>query len=174
MSPNAAADQPRIFDVAPIDVGMAPFARAIYQQKYAWRDDTARVVEEWPDTSLRVTSNVLGALGYKEGDEEFDGVVRLIRERKFMPGGRYLYAAGRGLHQCQNCLLMRAEDSREGWARLLHNAAMALMTGAGIGIDYSDLRPQGSPITRTGGTASGPVALMQMVNDNGRWIMQGG
>jgi hypothetical protein len=26
-------------------------------------------------------------------------------QRKFLPGGRYLYASGRGLHQTQNCLL---------------------------------------------------------------------
>lgn len=73
-----------------------------------------------------------------------------------------------------NCLLMKATDSREGWADLLKNAAMALQTGAGIGIDYSEVRPSGSPIKRTGGEASGPLALMQMVNEIGRGVMQGG
>jgi ribonucleoside-diphosphate reductase alpha chain len=51
---------------------------------------------------------------------------------------------------------------------------MALMTGAGIGVDYSAVRPEGSAISRTGGKATGPVALMQMVNESGRHIMQGG
>ena len=67
-----------------------------------------------------------------------------------MPGGRYLYATGRPLHQTQNCLPLRAEDSREGWADLQQKAAMALMTGAGIGVWYGDVRPAGSTITRTG------------------------
>jgi len=51
---------------------------------------------------------------------------------------------------------------------------MALMTGAGVGVVYSDIRPSGSFIKKTGGQASGPISLMQMVNECGRHIMQGG
>lgn len=153
---------------------MSPFAKAIYEQKYAWKDEDGNVIETWAGTAHRVAKNVLGALDYTEEDREFQAIYSLIRERKFLPGGRYLYASGRPLHQVQNCLLLRAEDSREGWADLLHRSAMALMTGAGIGIDYSDVRPSGSIITRTGGFASGPISLMQMVNECGRHIMQGG
>lgn len=73
-----------------------------------------------------------------------------------------------------NCLLMRVHDSREGWSELLHKSSMALMTGAGIGVDYSDLRHENAIIRRTGGRATGPIALMQMLNECGRGIMQGG
>lgn len=73
-----------------------------------------------------------------------------------------------------NCLLLKAEDSREGWADAAQKATMALMTGAGIGIVYSSLRPEGAAIRKTGGTATGPIALMQMINELGRGIMQGG
>jgi ribonucleoside-diphosphate reductase alpha chain len=51
---------------------------------------------------------------------------------------------------------------------------MALMTGAGIGVDYSEVRCSGSIISRTGGVASGPISLMKMVNETGRNVMQGG
>lgn len=153
---------------------MSPFAASVYEAKYAWKDEEGNPVEKWSDTAHRVTKNVLGALGYTEKDLEFQKVYRLIAERKFMPGGRYLYASGRSLHQVQNCLLLKAEDSREGWAELLSKAAMALQTGAGIGIDYSDIRPSGTPIRRTGGVASGPLSLMRMVNEVGRGVMQGG
>jgi ribonucleoside-diphosphate reductase alpha chain len=51
---------------------------------------------------------------------------------------------------------------------------MALMTGAGIGIDYSGIREEGTVIKRTGGFATGPLALMEMTNCCGRGIMQGG
>jgi ribonucleoside-diphosphate reductase alpha chain len=153
---------------------MSPFATAIYKAKYAWKDADGNPTEEWPQTAYRVTENVMGALGYTAADPEFQKILGFITERKFMPGGRYLYASGRGLHQTQNCLLMRADDSREGWAELLYNAGMALMTGAGIGIDYSDVRCEGTPISKTGGFASGPLALMQMINEVGRHVMQGG
>jgi ribonucleoside-diphosphate reductase alpha chain len=153
---------------------MSQFAETIYKQKYAFKDEVGNVVETWADTADRVASNVLAALGYSEDSSEFFAISRLIRQRKFMPGGRYLYASGRDLHQTQNCLLLKAEDSREGWSELLYKSSMALMTGAGIGIDYSDVRPDGSPINKTGGLASGPISLMQMINECGRHIMQGG
>ncbi len=73
-----------------------------------------------------------------------------------------------------NCLLLNAHDSREGWSELLAKASMSLMTGAGIGTSYSDIRHEGSKIRKTGGTASGPISLMQIVNECGRGIMQGG
>jgi ribonucleoside-diphosphate reductase alpha chain len=154
--------------------GMSAFAKTIYEQKYAWKDEKGNPTEQWDGTAWRVATNVMAALGYEHGSDETQRIYGYIRDRKFMPGGRYLYASGRGLHQVQNCLLMKCEDSREGWSDLLRNASMALMTGAGIGIDYSDVRAAGEPIQRTGGVASGPISVMQMVNECGRHIMQGG
>lgn len=51
---------------------------------------------------------------------------------------------------------------------------MALMTGAGIGVWYGDIRAAGQPITRTGGTASGPLPLAEKINSDGRCYLQGG
>jgi ribonucleoside-diphosphate reductase alpha chain len=51
---------------------------------------------------------------------------------------------------------------------------MGLMTGAGIGTDYSEIRSEGKPIRKTGGFATGPIALAQIVNETGRGVMQGG
>jgi ribonucleoside-diphosphate reductase alpha chain len=56
----------------------------------------------------------------------------------------------------------------------MYKITLTLMTGAGIGIDYSDIRPEGKAIRKTGGFATGPLALMQMVNEAGRGIVQGG
>jgi hypothetical protein len=94
--------------------------------------------------------------------------------RKFIPGGRYLYASGRAKHQVNNCFLFRAEDSREGWADLMSKITSSLMLGGGIGADYSKLRYEGAPIAGTGGVSTGPISLMNMVNEAGRHIMQGG
>ncbi len=141
------------------------------QQKYA-HDLPDGKKESWTEISNRVARKVLKAVD--ASNKSIKDTAKLIDERKFLPGGRYLYAAGRPFHQVQNCLLMRAEDSREGWAELMHKATMALMTGAGIGIVYSDVRAEGKLIRKTGGTSTGPLALMQMLNEAGRGIMQGG
>jgi ribonucleoside-diphosphate reductase alpha chain len=154
---------------------MSPFAKSIYLAKYAARDEAGELVEtDWTETARRVVPTVLEALGYGPESEEVVKLTRLVEDRKFIPGGRYLYATGKDYHQTNNCLLLRAEDSREGWADLFHKAAMSLQTGAGIGVDYSAVRGKGSRIKRTGGIASGPIELMKAVNELGRSVMQGG
>lgn len=148
------------------DVFSTKFAHDIYLQKYS-KDG----VETWSDTAKRVTEAVCSQLLDAKTKEK---IYNTILDRKFIPGGRYLYSAGREFHQVNNCFLFRAEDSREAWAELMHKTTASLMTGGGIGVDYSRLREEGAIIRRTGGKSTGPLALMQMTNESGRFIMQGG
>lgn len=145
---------------------LTKFAHDIFLQKYSRQGQ-----ETWFDTCRRVTDAVCAQLvDNKTKDKIYD----VMAERKFIPGGRYLYSAGNPFHQVNNCFLFRAEDSREGWAEIAYKATASLMTGGGIGVDYSALRPKGASIKRTGGFSTGPLALMHLVNESGRYIMQGG
>jgi ribonucleoside-diphosphate reductase alpha chain len=148
------------------DVFASTFAHNIFLQKYSMNGQ-----ETWTETCRRVTDAVTGQYLPQDLREE---ILSAMVDRKFIPGGRYLYSAGRQFHQVNNCFLFRAEDSREGWADAMQKATSALMTGGGIGFDYSALRGNGELIRRTGGTSTGPLALMHMVNEAGRYIMQGG
>ena len=148
------------------DVFSSKFSHDIYLQKYS-KDG----VETWADTAKRVTEAVCSQLLDTKTKEK---IYNTILERKFIPGGRYLYSAGREFHQVNNCFLFRAEDTRESWADIMHKITSSLMTGGGIGVDYSRLRHEGAKISRTGVTSTGPIALMKMVNESGRYIMQGG
>lgn len=148
------------------DVFSSQFAQDIYLQKYSLNKQ-----ENWTDTCRRIVQNVCGQLLSKEEQEE---IYQTMYTRKFIPGGRYLYSSGRPLHQVNNCFLFRAGDSREEWSDAMQKATSALMTGGGIGFDYSSLREEGAVIRRTGGTSTGPIALMNMINEAGRYIMQGG
>jgi ribonucleoside-diphosphate reductase alpha chain len=71
-------------------------------------------------------------------------------------------------------LLKAEEDSREDWANISWKSESCLMTGGGIGIDYSVYREEGRLLNGTGGLASGPIPKMQMINEIGRRVMQGG
>ena len=144
-------------------------AETIFKMKYAMYEG-----ETWINCCRRVITNVMAAIGYSDEDIEVTKLIELMNDRKFIPAGRILYATGRKMHQTSNCVSLGVEDSREGWSNLLHKASMSLMTGAGIGIEYSKIRPKGSKINKTGGIASGPVALMKMVNECARYIQQGG
>jgi ribonucleoside-diphosphate reductase alpha chain len=160
--------------------GWSHFAHTVAQMKYA-HDLSGGGKETWEQVAHRVSWSVFGAVmerlpvGQRQRVAEMAAEVeRLIAQRKFLPGGRYLYAAGRPLHQVQNCLLLVAEDSREGWADLGHKHFMGLMTGAGLGTVYSEVREEGAVISRTGGKATGPVSLAHIMNEIGRKVMQGG
>src|SRR5690349_5535711 len=143
---------------------MSVWADTIYRQKYAQEG------ENWGDTARRVISTVMAPYF----PEDVEKLTQAVTDRKFMPGGRYLYATGKPFHQTQNCLLLTVEDSRESIADLMNRVASGLMTGAGIGIVWSKLRPSGAPVGGMGGTSTGPIAFMQAINEIGRNIMQGG
>ena len=98
-----------------------------------------------------------------------------ISNLRFIPGGRYLYYAGRDKKFFNNCYLLKAEeDTREDWANLSWKSESCLMTGGGIGVDYSTYRSEGQTLKGTGGIASGPIPKMQMINSIGQKVMQGG
>jgi len=148
------------------DVFSNKFSQDIYLQKYSMDGQ-----EQWSDTCRRVVNAVCGQLLDTKSKEK---IYNYMLERKFIPGGRYLYSSGRPFHQVNNCFLFRAEDSRESWAELTQKATAALMTGGGIGVDYSNLREEGAIIKRTGGRSTGPIALLNITNELGRYVMQGG
>jgi ribonucleoside-diphosphate reductase alpha chain len=143
---------------------LGSFAETIFKRTYAFDQN-----ETWDGCAARVSKLV--ANGDDKLEKEF---FEVISERKFIPGGRYLYSAGRDIAQTTNCFLLKAEDSREGWGQLLNKHVVALSTGGGVGTEYSQLREKGALIKRFGGKSSGPIALMCMVNEVARHVMAGG
>ncbi len=141
-------------------------ADTVIAAKYA-HDKQGRK-ENWTEIAGRVTGEVVSPYFQSRNIE------RIVNAKQFIPGGRYLYAAGREFNQVNNCVLLDVEDSREGWADLMRRSTTALMTGAGVGVVYSKLRGRNAPIRGTGGESTGPCALIQMVNEAARFIIQGG
>lgn len=143
------------------------FSEDIFNHKYAHEGS-----ETWDTLAWTLANDVCA--GLLQADEIY-AIYEAIRDMYFIPGGRYLYYAGRPNKFFNNCYLLKAEeDTREDWANLSWKAESALMTGGGIGADYSVYRAAGTPIARTGGKASGPIPKMQMLNEIGRRVMQGG
>ena len=146
----------------------------VFRQKYA-----SNTYETWEDRAHTVVNYVCGDV---DGDKnnlmakgDRDQLTQYISDFKFMPGGRYLWYSGRDARFFNNCYLLRLEDdSREEWAGVTQRAMSCLMTGGGIGVDVSICRPSGRQLRRTGGVASGPIPLLNTLNEVGRNVMQGG
>ena len=150
------------------------FAERIFKQKYAQGPN-----DNWDALAERLVEDVCGTRWGTEralmSDSDRKQLVEYIKTMVFLPGGRYLYYAGRPNHYYNNCFLLRGEeDTREEWGELVKRATNCLMTGGGIGVDYSRFRASGKPLSRTGGISSGPLPLANAINEIGRSVMQGG
>lgn len=143
------------------------FGANIFRGKYALTPE-----QTWAEKAHDIVEDVTSLALHKDEQAFLYGA---IRDMKFMPGGRYIYYAGRQARFWNNCYLLRGEeDTREEWGELLNRSTKCLMTGGGIGTDYSIFRPKGALLRRTGGEASGPIPLMLAVNEVGRNVKQGG
>jgi len=150
------------------------FSEDIFNLKYAHTG-----CDTWEQLSRVLVEDVCGNLRAGEEalmrKEERKELQKYITDLKFVPGGRYIYYAGRDRRFYNNCFLLSAEeDTREDWANLSWKAESCLMTGGGIGVDYSVYRESGRSLGGSGGLASGPIPKMQMINSIGANVMQGG
>jgi ribonucleoside-diphosphate reductase alpha chain len=146
---------------------MNSLSETIFKEKYYHTG-----AETWETLAKTLVHEVCD--GHMDKDD-IDQLTKYVAEMKFIPGGRYLYYAGRGKRFYNNCYLLRAEeDTREDWANLSWKSESCLLTGGGIGVDYSTYRDSKQTIGRTGGRASGPIPKMFMVNEIGRNVIQGG
>jgi len=150
------------------------FSEDIFNLKYAHTG-----CDTWEQLSRVLVEDVCGNLRSGEEalmrKEERKELQKYITDLKFVPGGRYIYYAGRERRFYNNCFLLSAEeDTREDWANLSWKAESCLMTGGGIGVDYSIYRESGRSLGGSGGLASGPIPKMQMINSIGANVMQGG
>jgi ribonucleoside-diphosphate reductase alpha chain len=149
------------------------FADDIMNLRYA-REKEDGTKETWEEICKRVVESVFSVVEFEGKEDVMNQMIQVMVERKFIAGGRFLAQAGRDYHQTNNCFLLRAEDTREGWGELMHKAAVMLMSGGGLGVDYSAIRPKDAPLKRSGGVSSGTIPLMRTINEIGRGVMAGG
>lgn len=107
------------------------------------------------------------------GDHE---VMRLIREKKFLFGGRVL--AGRGVDVKQsysNCYVCKApEDNIESIFETCAQMARTYSYGGGCGVDISNLRPNGAKVNNAAKTSSGACSFMDLLSTVTGTICQAG
>lgn len=144
------------------------FANTIFTQRYALSP-----TETYEEACDRVASHVAAAENGNRG-KWTDRFANAMKENRFIPGGRIWYGSGRMKGQLLNCFVLGISDSREGWGQAFHDMTIVSGTGGGVGMNYSLIRPRGTPIRGTGGEATGAVSVMEMINAIGEGIKAGG
>ena len=132
----------------------------IWEKKYRYENED---FERW----LERVSN---------GNEE---IKRLIKEKKFLFGGRIL--ANRGLQfvgkkvTYSNCYVLAIEeDSIESIYQTCSNLARTFSYGGGVGIDISPLRAKDMPVHNAAKTTTGAVSFMNTFSNVSEVIGQNG
>lgn len=121
-----------------------------------WRRVTAFVIQDDPDL-MHIGERIYEAL--RSGQIVFNSPL--------------LMNAGTKQPLASACFVYGVEDSIESIMNLQSVAARIFKLGAGIGVDYSKLRPEDEPV-HSGGTASGPCSFMTLVDHLAEVIKSGG
>jgi ribonucleoside-diphosphate reductase alpha chain len=153
-------------------------ALQVLRARYLARDEGV-VVETPEQLFARVARHVASAEArYGASADEIAAVAAGFERRmaalEFLPNSPTLMNAGRPLGQLAACFVVPVDDSTTGVFEAVRWAAEIQKTGGGTGFSFSRLRPAGDLVASTGGTASGPVTLMQVFDVATEAIKQGG
>ena len=153
-------------------------ALAVLRARYLARQGGV-IVETPQELFRRVAQHVSaieGRLGYSPDEVATARAAfeRMMMTLEFLPNSPTLMNAGRPLGQLAACFVVPVDDSTTGVFEAVRWAAEIQKTGGGTGFSFSRLWPSGDLVASTGGTASGPVSLMQVFDVATEAIKQGG
>ena len=143
-----------MFDVA--------LAEEIWTAKYRFTPERGGGDRSFAETAQRVAAAVALAEAPAHRAAWGKRFREAIEDFRFIPAGRVL--AGSGTDRSVtlfNCFVMGTiPDSLDGIFQHLKQAALTMQQGGGVGMDFSTIRPSGSPVHGVGADASGPLTFM--------------
>ncbi len=157
-----------------------PQALKVLQERYLLKDRSGKVIETPEEMCWRVAWEVASSeaiWGAKKTSiiEIAKRFYQLMVSREFLPNSPTLMNAGtRNGLQYSACFVLPIEDSLVGIFDALKWQALIHQTGGGTGFSFSRLRPKGSMVKTSRGTASGPVSFMKIFDAATNEIKQGG
>ncbi|OGM25691.1 ribonucleoside-diphosphate reductase, adenosylcobalamin-dependent [Candidatus Woesebacteria bacterium RIFCSPLOWO2_01_FULL_39_61] len=152
----------------------------VLTERYLKKDDLGNIIETPEEMCWRVAWDIASAeVRWGKGKTEITKIARefyqLLVSHDFLPNSPTLMNAGtdNGL-QYSACFVLPVEDSLVGIFDAIKYQALIHQTGGGTGFAFSRLRPQGSVVRSSRGTASGPVSFMRIFDAATNEIKQGG
>ena len=137
-----------------------------------WADEQ-KYRQEGEEYGQKVARVAQALTDNKEHFEKFRGI---LKNQRFLPGGRVQTAAGSYRRVTAfNCFVMKdVPDSMEGIMDVAKEAAITMQLGGGVGYDFSNIRPRGTRIKSIGSQASGPVSFMGIMDATCKTIASAG
>jgi len=155
-------------------------ALKVLEERYLQKNEKGEVVETPEDMCWRVSWEIASAEALwgqtkREVVAHAKEYYKLLVSREFLPNSPTLMNAGTGnMLQFSACFVLPVEDSIEGIFDALKYQALIHKSGGGTGFSFSRLRPKGSMVRSSSGTASGPVSFMRIFDAATNEVKQGG
>lgn len=152
----------------------------VLTERYLVKDENLKPIETPEEMVWRVAWEIASAEARwgkkrREIEKRAREFYRLMISREFLPNSPTLMNAGTGNGlQYSACFVLPVEDSMEGIFDALKYQAIIHKTGGGTGFSFSKLRPAGSVVKTSSGTASGPVSFMRIFDAATNEVKQGG
>ncbi|MEM4571262.1 MAG: ribonucleotide reductase N-terminal alpha domain-containing protein, partial [Nanopusillaceae archaeon] len=122
-------------------------------------------------------SELLKKIQNGDFDKYYDNYLKyynLMVQKKFLPNSPTLFNAGARLGQLSACFVLPIDDDMKSIMECATNAALVFKSGGGVGVNFSQLRPEGDVVASTAGVASGPVSFMKIIDTVTDVVKQGG
>jgi len=166
------------------DPKLSDNAVAILEDRYVKKNEEGEILETPKQVFWRVAEFVsYGSAAHglsEEGRHELAcSYYKMMADGLFLPNTPALVNAGKiDDAQLNACFVLPINDSLvRGEASIfgtLGNAALFHQTGGGTGFSFSRIRPVNSLVSRSSGSASGPVSFAKMYNFVTEVVKQGG
>jgi ribonucleoside-diphosphate reductase alpha chain len=151
---------------------------ALFLERYALTDRFGRPTEKTPrEMWSRVAKAVSAAeIGQKERRVWRSRFTWLLKNFRFIPGGRIMYGAGRfgNITLLSDYVTPIKDDSIEAVFECIKEMALTFKYGGCTGTDISILRPKGAAVHNAAAYSNGAVSFMTLMNETTHTISQSG
>ncbi|MDD3647084.1 MAG: adenosylcobalamin-dependent ribonucleoside-diphosphate reductase [Candidatus Dojkabacteria bacterium] len=149
----------------------------IANSRYLLKDSHGKVKETARDMFIRISKLIASA------EKRFHTTpkeVKMLEDDFYQMQASLEFLSGTPMHDrglkrlMAECYVLPLEDSLESIYHTLYYSVQLHRLGAGIGYDFSKLRPEGSTVHSTGKEASGPISFMRLFDFSSEIILNRG
>src|SRR6266446_4558684 len=159
-----------VVKIEPKDIDAIPYQEAsldIWDKKYRLTAKDGTPIDKTMDDTYKRVARAIADVEREDVREQWYERFLWALRRGAIPAGRIISNAGALEHKPAtstiNCTVSGTiHDSMDDILRKVHEAGLTLKAGAGIGYEFSTLRPRGAYVSGAGAYTSGPLSFMDI------------